>query len=162
MRKTYIILKLLINITAFQDQHKNIINYRNSFGKTALHYFVVNTCVINQSNLEQLINLFIKCGADLDIEDQRFRTPIYCAIEGNCLSGKQKTVVKALVNANCDSLNLYQIKNLAFSENFTLKQICRTYLINKYSKLLYSDLSHFIPKELIFYLNRKLVNVENT
>ncbi len=106
--------------------------------------------------------MFIKCGANLDIEDQRFRTPIYCAIEGNCLSGKQKTVVKALVNAKCDSLNLYQIKNLGFSEKFTLKQICRTYLINNYSNLLYSDLSYFIPKELIFYLNRKLIKVEKT
>jgi len=135
------------------------LNYKNYFGKTALHYAVVNTNVTSESALYELITLFIKNGADPDVEDGRFRTPIYCAIDelNQCFSDKQKIVIEALISAKCDALNLYQFTNSGIEINFTLKQICRTFLVNNYPNLLLNDISHLLPRELIFYLRRKLL-----
>lgn len=140
-----------------QKHKKHIINKRNNFGKTVLHYAVVNTSLLNQSSVTKLINLLIKNGADPDIEDRQNRTALHCAVSEQYLCDKQNIVIQALIDSNCDSLNLYEYKNLNKTQNFTLKQICRTYLVRNCPKLLSKELSNYFSIELTNFLRKKLI-----
>jgi len=139
-----------------------MLNARNNFGKTVLHYAVVNINLKNQSLISRIIFTLIANGANPDAEDRQNRTPLYCAIDEHYFCEEQKIIIQALVAAKCDSLNLYKFKNLEQTKNFTLKQLCRAYLMKNFPKMLSNNLSICLPQELLIYLGRKLIVIEKS
>ena len=61
-------------IKVFFDSGKIIINNRDVQGRTALHY------TANMCNNPEVIDLLIKIGFDINIQDYEGKTPLICAV----------------------------------------------------------------------------------
>lgn len=74
-------------IELFLNSGKVIINYRDVQGRTALHY------AANMCNNPEVIDLLIKNGFDINIQDYEGKTPIICAVM-NKKTDNVKTLLK--------------------------------------------------------------------
>jgi ankyrin repeat protein len=74
-------------IKLFLNSGKVIINYRDSQGRTVLHY------TANMCNNPEVIDLLIKNGFDINIQDYEGKTPLICAVM-NKKTDNVKTLLK--------------------------------------------------------------------
>ena len=135
----------------------DVINWANNFGKTPLHYAVVNNGADPNTTLS-LISLLLESGSDPNSKDRLKRTPLYCAINERSFSDQLKQkIIDTLIQYDCDPLNLYELRQ--FGAGFTLKQISRTCLLRSGS-LDSRNCFESLPKELKSYLNIELVELK--
>ena len=74
-------------IELFLNSGKVRINYRDVQGRTALHY------TANMCNNPEVIDLLIKNGFDINIQDYEGKTPLICAVMNN-KTDNVKTLLK--------------------------------------------------------------------
>ncbi|CAG2112835.1 unnamed protein product [Medioppia subpectinata] len=84
-----VILKLMLYYC--KSQKLNIINKRNNFGKTALHYAVVN--IEDVKTVLSLISLLMDSGCDPDCRDRLNRTPLFCAFNERSICEQNKRLL---------------------------------------------------------------------
>lgn len=156
----------------------NLINQKNHFGKTVLHYAIAIPSIVfhhnetTSSSMLSLIDLLIEFGVHVDSHDFKHKTPLYCAICEQVKTDQLKLVILKLIQFNCDQLNLFQCDQIMkqFDDNKmlssklrpTLKQLCRCQMIKHYDRLIQLDdsqLKQFLPQEIIYYLKRKLIMI---
>jgi len=83
----------------------SLIDSRNAFGRTALHYCV---SVVGEKHLDHFVGLLLEYGADPDAIDTRLKTPLYCLVKrpGMSLIRPKYLAIKELLENGCDDLGL--------------------------------------------------------
>ncbi|XP_054152471.1 ankyrin repeat-containing protein kinase A-like [Oppia nitens] len=144
-----VILKLLLYYC--KSQNINILNKQNKFGKTALHYAVVNIGFTAPVMLV-LIDLLLDSGCDPNARDRLNRTPLFCVFnEFNVCEKIKRQIILKLLESGADPLNLYQFKS--FIGTFTLKQLSRQCLLRNNCVKTLQQIYNNLPQELISYLS---------
>lgn len=94
-----------INPILLEDVSSSLIDTKNAFGRTALHYCVL---VVGEQHLAHFVKLLISYGADTDAIDTRMRTPLYCLVKRPGISAiRQKCLaITQLLESGCDDLGL--------------------------------------------------------
>ncbi|CAG2172966.1 unnamed protein product [Oppiella nova] len=88
-----VILKLMLYYCKSQNIH--IINERNLFGKTALHYAVVNIGSVD--TMLSLISLMMESGCNPDSRDRLNRTPLFCLFNEQSICERNKRLLGVIV-----------------------------------------------------------------
>lgn len=106
-----------INPILLEDHSSPLIDTKNAFGRTALHYCVL---VVGEQHLAHFVKLLISYGADIDITDTRMKTPLYCLVKRPGISAvRQKCLaIKYLLENGCDDLGLAIDPSKHFSDKF--------------------------------------------
>lgn len=106
-----------INPLLLEDTSSTLIDTKNAFGRTALHYCVL---VVGQEHLGNLVNLLITYGADTDAHDSGFRTPLYCLVKRlGVRDVRQKCrAITHLLDSGCDDLGLAINPRTFFTEKY--------------------------------------------
>ncbi|XP_054152611.1 E3 ubiquitin-protein ligase HACE1-like [Oppia nitens] len=139
----------------------NFLNTQNNFGKTVLHYAVINANNMNVDYVLEIIGQFIDNEIDVDIEDSNHKTALYYILDKHDVRQLQ-TIIDKLLAAKCDTLNIYEVHGLPhqYRQQFmSLKNMCRTYLSRTYPTVVTSNLIHKLelPNELNVFCRKKLV-----
>lgn len=94
-----------INPILLEDATSPLVDTKNAFGRTALHYCVL---VVGERHLAHFVQLLVSFGADTDAVDSRMKTPLYCLVKRPGISAiRQKCLAIAhLLNTGCDDLGL--------------------------------------------------------
>lgn len=94
-----------LNPNLLEDSSSTLIDTKNAFGRTALHYCVL--CV-GEQHLAHFVELLIFFGADTDATDTRMKTPLYCLVKRPGVTAiRQKIMaVTHLLESGCDDLGL--------------------------------------------------------
>lgn len=94
-----------------------LINTKNAFGRTPLHYCVL---VVGEQHLGHILQLMISYGADPDTIDTRLKTPLYCLVKRPGVSAiRQKCLaIRYLIESGCDDLGLAIDPKQHFDEKF--------------------------------------------
>lgn len=100
-----------------QETTMPLVNTKNAFGRTALHYCVL---VVGEQHLDQTIKLLISYGADPDVIDTRLKTPLYCLVKrpGVAAVRQKCRAITHLINNGCDDLGLAITPETYFTENY--------------------------------------------
>lgn len=134
---------------------KGLIQMRNRFGRTALHY-CADLCS-SHVGLEILL-LLVNHGALIDEVDGKQRTAFYICLHHYKLNQWQVPsdcwleFTRVMLQFGCDTLNYDLI--LRTKKVPSLKQQCRLYLQSKRKKS-FNHLHQKLPTELVEYLNRR-------
>lgn len=83
----------------------SLIDTKNAFGRTALHYCVL---VVGEQHLAHFVQMLLSYGAETDMTDTRMRTPLYCLVKRPSVSAlRQKCqAISCLIESGCDDLGL--------------------------------------------------------
>lgn len=110
-------LRRTINPILLEDYSTTLVDTRNAFGRTALHYCVL---VVGEHHLAHFVNLLISFNADTDAVDSRFKTPLYCLVKRPGISAvRQKCqAISNLLNSGCDDLGLAIEPKSYFTEEY--------------------------------------------
>lgn len=94
-----------INPILLEDASSPLVDTKNAFGRTALHYCVL---VVGEQHLAHFVQLLISFGADTDALDTRMKTPLYCLVKRPGVSAiRQKCqAIAHLLESGCDDLGL--------------------------------------------------------
>jgi len=94
-----------LNPILLEDLTSPLVDTKNTFGRTALHYCVL---VVGEQHLDHFVQLLISYRADTDAVDTRMETPLYCLVKRPGISAiKQKCLaITHLLNSGCDDLGL--------------------------------------------------------
>lgn len=94
-----------LNCMLLEDVSSSLVDTKNAFGRTALHYCVL---VVGQQHLAHFVHLLISYGADTDAIDTRMKTPLYCLVKRPGITAlKQKVLaISNLLESGCDDLGL--------------------------------------------------------
>lgn len=100
-----------------EDISSPLIDTKNAFGRTALHYCVL---VVGEQHLSHFVKLLISYGADADIVDTRMKTPLYCLVKRPGISAIREkcTAITHLLESGCDDLGLAIQPRTYFSNTF--------------------------------------------
>lgn len=103
------------NANLIDSRPNRFINYKDAFGRTALHYCVL---VVGEKHLNHFVKLLLDNGADPDSIDVRLKTPLYCLVKRpNFEAVRQKChAIETLVTHGCDDLGLALTSSSCFSE----------------------------------------------
>lgn len=95
----------VINPILLEDAASPLIDTKNAFGRTALHYCVL---VVGEQHLAHFVKLLISFGADTDAVDTRMKTPLYCLVKRPGVAAiRQKCLALGhLIETGCDDLGL--------------------------------------------------------
>lgn len=106
-----------INPILLEDFSTNLVDTKNAFGRTALHYCVL---VVGEQHLAHFVNLLISYGSDTDAVDSRFKTPLYCLVKRPGVSAvRQKCLaIGHLLDSGCDDLGLAIDPKYFFTEEY--------------------------------------------
>lgn len=106
-----------INPILMEDNSVPLVDTKNAFGRTALHYC---TLVIGEQHLAHFVKLLISFGADVDATDTRMKTPLYCLVKRPCtMATRQKYLaITHLLENGCDDLGLAVEPKLHFTDEF--------------------------------------------
>lgn len=106
-----------INPILLEDTSIPLVDTKNAFGRTALHYC---TLVIGEQHLAHFVKLLISYGADIDATDTRMKTPLYCLVKRPCtMAIRQKYLaITHLLENGCDDLGLAVDPKLHFTDEF--------------------------------------------
>lgn len=106
-----------INPLLLEDFSSPLVDTKNAFGRTALHYCVL---VVGEQHLSHFVQLLISFGADTDATDTRMKTPLYCLVKRPGISAiRQKCLaISHLINSGCDDLGLAINPGVYFNEKF--------------------------------------------
>lgn len=88
-----------------EDPTVSLVDTKNAFGRTALHYCVL---VVGEQHLDHFVSLLIAHGANVNATDIRLKTPLFCLVKRPGVSAirqKCRAIVK-LVENGCDDLGL--------------------------------------------------------
>lgn len=87
------------------DYSVSLINTKNAFGRTALHYCALS---ISEKDLTHFIELLLDNGADPDATDAKMRTPFYCLMKRTDITdiSHKLTSMHILLTNGCDDLGL--------------------------------------------------------
>lgn len=96
-----------------------LVETRNAYGRTALHYCVL---VVGEQYLDHIVELLISYGANSDVVDNRLKTPLYHLVKRPIVSAiRQKCLAMAhLLNDGCDDLGLAIEPKSHFSEELLI------------------------------------------
>lgn len=88
-----------------EDLNIPLVDTKNAFGRTALHYCVL---VVGERHLGHFVQLLLSYGADPDAIDSRLKTPLYCLVKRPSISAvRQKCLaITNLLQSGCDDLGL--------------------------------------------------------
>lgn len=88
-----------------EDFFTSLIDTKNAFGRTALHYCVL---VVGERYLSHFVQILIYYGAETDVIDNRMKTPLYCLVKRpNMSSVRQRCLaISHLLKSGCDDLGL--------------------------------------------------------
>lgn len=134
-----------INPILLEDMSSPLIDTKNAFGRTALHYCVL---VVGEQHLAHFVKLLIDFGADVDAIDTKLNTPLYCLVKRPGIQAiRQKCLaIKHLLESGCDDLGLAIDTKTFFNERFFLE------MEKNISNILQSKVESSI--EPIFYTNQ--------
>lgn len=106
-----------LNPILLEDSTTSLVDTKNAFGRTALHYCVL---VVGESHLAHFVKLLISFGADTDAIDTRMKTPLYCLVKRTGVSAiRQKcAAITHLLESGCDDLGLAIEPKTYFNEKF--------------------------------------------
>lgn len=115
-----------------EDASSPLVDTKNAFGRTALHYCVL---VVGEQHLAHFVKLLLSFGADPDVVDTRMKTPLYCLVKRPGISAiRQKTLaITHLVNCGCDDLGLSINLQMESTEKL-LQELERDLPTNQHSK----------------------------
>lgn len=111
-----------LNPILLEDVSTPLVDTKNAFGRTALHYCVL---VVGERHLSHFVKLLISCGADTDAIDTRMKTPLYCLVKRPGITAVREKflAINHLLENGCDDLGLaIDAKNLSNDERF-MKQL---------------------------------------
>lgn len=96
-----------------------LVDVRNAFGRTALHYCVL---VVNEHYVDSFVELLLAYGASPDLLDTRLKSPLYCLIKrpGVVAIRAKCRAIQLLIDSGCDDLGL-TIEPNTFNENLIEK-----------------------------------------
>lgn len=99
-----------------EDLSCSLVDTKDAFGRTALHYCVL---VVGEQHLSSIVELLISFGADPDSIDTRLKTPLYCLVKRPGVSAiRQKCLaITHLLNSGCDDLGLAIDPRTHFTED---------------------------------------------
>lgn len=140
----------------FNSNCERLVDIKNNYGKTALHYCV--HLPPNEFSIE-LTHLMIKAGASIDLIDLKGRTPFFYLIsQYKFFRSYGKDVpspfIEILLKANCDPLNYYSLHGQVLS----LKHLCRLFFQTYFRDTHFDRFVNILPKEVINFLNRQVAN----
>lgn len=94
-----------IHSLILEDYSTPLIDTKNAFGRTPLHYCVL---VVGDPYMMLLIQILIKYGADIDPIDNRMRTPLYCLVQRHNFSSirHRLSAIRYLIKIGCDDVGL--------------------------------------------------------
>lgn len=106
-----------INPILLEDTSCPLVDTKNAFGRTALHYCIL---VVGEQHLAHFVKLLISFGADFEATDTRMKTPLYCLVKRPCtVAIRQKYLaITYLLESGCDDLGLAVDPKLHFSSEF--------------------------------------------
>jgi ankyrin repeat protein len=102
---------------AFSDKvSMPLVDIKNAFGRTALHYCVL---VVGEQHLDKFVKLLIDYGAEPDVIDTRLKTPLYCLVKrpGVAAIRQKCRAITYLLESGCDDLGLAITTRTYFTEN---------------------------------------------
>lgn len=94
-----------LNPILLEDLSNSLVDTKNAFGRTALHYCVL---VVGEKHLDHFVKLLISFGADVDAIDTRMKTPLYCLVKRPGVSAIRHKcqAIAHLLKCGCDDLGL--------------------------------------------------------
>lgn len=106
-----------INPILLEDTSCPLVDTKNAFGRTALHYCIL---VVGEQHLAHFVKLLISFGADFEATDTRMKTPLYCLVKRPCtVAIRQKYLaITHLLESGCDDLGLAVDPKLHFNDEF--------------------------------------------
>lgn len=106
-----------VNPILLEDFSTTLVDTKNAFGRTALHYCVL---VVGEQHLAHFVDLLISYGADTDAVDTRYKTPLYCLVKRPGISAvRQKCLaIGHLLDSGCDDLGLAIEPKSFFTEEY--------------------------------------------
>lgn len=104
------------SLTMNDEASVPLVDTKNAFGRTALHYCVL---VVGEQHLDQIIKLLVSYGADPDVVDTRLKTPLYCLVKrpGVAAVRQKCRAIAHLIESGCDDLGLAITPQTYFTEN---------------------------------------------
>ncbi|KAG9510647.1 Exosome complex exonuclease RRP44, partial [Fragariocoptes setiger] len=87
------------------DLNTELINIRNAFGRSALHYCAIS---IADNHLSHFVELLLDYGADPDAVDNKLKTPFYCLVKRPDIHelATKCDSMNYLIAGGCDHLGL--------------------------------------------------------
>lgn len=100
-----------------EDISSPLVDTKNAFGRTALHYCVL---VVGEQHLSHFVQLLLSHGADTNVVDTKMKTPLYCLVKRPGISAiRQKlTAITHLLESGCDDLGLAIQPRIYFTDQF--------------------------------------------